>query len=65
MVREESAAIATLNAWLAVCVPTMGTWLETWTEREKLPEVVGVPLSTPAAESVSPGGSVPLATDHV
>jgi hypothetical protein len=65
MVSEGTAAITTLNAWLAVCVPRVGTWLETWTEREKVPEVVGVPLSTPAAESVSPGGSVPLATDHV
>jgi len=65
MVGGGTAAITTLNDWLAVCVPRVGTWLETWTEREKVPEVVGVPLSTPAAENVRPGGSVPFATDQV
>jgi hypothetical protein len=65
MAREGSAAIAMLNAWLVVWAPKVGVWLVTWTEREKVPEVVGVPLSTPAAESVRPGGSVPFATDQV
>jgi len=60
-----AAAITTLNAALAVCVPTVGITLETWTVKAKVPAAVGVPLSTPAAESVSPGGSAPLSTDHV
>ncbi len=65
MVREGSAVITTLNAWLAVCTPMVGTWLETWTVKLKVPAAVGVPLSTPAAENVSPGGGAPVATDHV
>jgi hypothetical protein len=65
MVSEGTAAIITLNAWLAVCTPIVGTWLETWTVKEKVPGAVGAPLSMPAAESVRPGGSVPLAKDHV
>ncbi len=65
MLREGTVAIATLNPWLAVWVPPDGIWLETWTENVKLPAAAGVPLSTPAAESVRPGGSVPPAKDHV
>ena len=65
MLSEATVAIATLNPWLAVCVPRVGIWLETWTEKVKLPAVVGVPLSTPAVENVRPGGSVPPAEDHV
>jgi hypothetical protein len=60
-----SAAMTTVNPWLAVCTPTAGTRLETWTVKEKVPAVVGVPLSRPAAESVRPGGNVPPAKDHV
>ena len=54
-----------LNAWVAVTLPTVGIWLETWTEKGKVPAVVGVPLSTPAAENVRPGGGVPPCKDHV
>jgi hypothetical protein len=31
----------------------------------KVPDVVGVPLRTPAEENVTPGGSVPPDKDHV
>jgi hypothetical protein len=60
-----AVVITALNAWVAVTVPTVGIWLETWTEKGKVPTVVGVPLSTPAAESVRPGGGVVVADDHV
>ena len=37
----------------------------TLTVNELLPTVVGVPASTPAAESASPAGSVPALTENV
>ena len=64
MVSGGGAAITTLNAWLAVTVPSPGIWLETWTEKLKVHAAVGVPLSTPAAESVRPGGCVLVVKDH-
>src|ERR1035438_8559233 len=56
MVREGSAVITTLNAWLAVCTPMVGTWLETWTVKLKVPAAVGVPPSPPAAHAATPRG---------
>jgi hypothetical protein len=52
-----TAAITTVNAWPTNSDPTLGTWLVTETLKVKLPAAVGTPLSTPAAESVRPGGS--------
>src|SRR5215470_20020546 len=56
---------ATVNVYeaLAFCcgVPESAAW----TVNEKMPVVLDVPLTTPAALMVIPGGKDPLATDQV
>ena len=49
---------------VAVCA--VGVELSvTVTVKEKFPAAVGVPLKTPAEESVTPAGSAPPVTAHV
>ena len=55
------ASTVMLSALVAVCARAL-----TWTVKFEVPVAVGVPEITPVlAVSVSPGGSAPLAIDHV
>jgi hypothetical protein len=51
--------------WVAVIDGRPVAALATCTVKLDVPAVVGVPLNTPAAENVRPGGSVPPVKDHV
>ena len=61
VVIESGGAMAMENCWVAVCAPLSATR----TVKVELPAVVGVPLITPAADSVSPPGRDPALTDQV
>ena len=49
------------NGLDAVCDPLSTTW----TVKLVVPGVVGVPLTTPAADNVRPAGNVPDRTDQI
>jgi len=57
--------IAMVKDWVAVIDGRPVAALATCTVKLDVPAVVGVPLNTPAAENVRPGGSVPPVKDHV
>ncbi len=59
------AGAAAPTTMLSAFVPVRLFASFTWTVKEDVAAVVGVPETTPAAESVKPAGSVPVLKLHV
>ena len=59
VIDSAAGSTVTVNAFVAVPPPV------TWTVKLDVPAALGVPLKTPAEDSVSPTGSVPAVTDQL